>query len=282
MNEIITEKFGSYRYYEETLKRVKNVSVQRTFDVNGKYSIQIVWDTFIPGVEVIDGFNVYRSVDLKEWKKLNSTLITINNFLDSDAKLFIGQDYYYKVTFISNGIESSLEEAEPVTFLSSKNKVDGMNWRLYNTSLEHMRRLSLVLRHTGEEVIFGIRQFVGQKCRRCYDFVAKKATDSSCPVCFGTGIEQGYKGIEGRVHFEPATLTISRELEGFIPAYAFRCWTLSFPLLSSQDFIIRKRTGERYVINESTPIINQGLILMQTLRVDIMVREHPLYNIPVV
>jgi len=278
MAEIITDKLGSYRYIEETLKRVKNVKVQRTFDFDGKFSIQVIWDVIIPGVEVIDGFNVYRSVDLKEWIKLNKELLTINSFLDTDAKLFIGQDYYYKVTYVSNGVESSLDEAEATTFLFSKDKVDGMNWRLYNASLEHIRRISLVLRHTGEEVIFAIRQFVGQKCRKCYDFVAKKATDSNCPVCYGTGIESGYKAVEGRMHFEPATLTISRELEGFLPRYVFRCWTLSYPLLTTSDFIIRKRTCERYLIAETTPVINQGLILMQQVRAD-LVKEHPIYNI---
>jgi len=280
MAEIIVEPFGSYRYQEETLKRVKNIKVQRSFDLGGKFSILINWDTYIPGVDVIDGFNVYRSMDLKEWKKLNAELITINSFLDNDAKLFIGQDYYYKVTYVSNGVESSLGEAEAVTFLSSKDKVDGMNWRLYNTSLEQIRRLSIVLRMTGEEVVFLIRQFVGQKCRRCYDFTARKPTDENCSICFGTGIEQGYKKLEGRMHFEPATLTIRRDLEGFVPGYSFRCWTLNYPLLTSHDYIVRKRTAERFFIVETTPVINQGLILFQMMRVDLL-KEHPIYNLPV-
>lgn len=272
---------GSKRYIEETLIRVKNISLQRTFDIEGKYAVLITWDEKVEGVSNLQGFRVYRSVNGVDWNLLTALPIQVNYYLDTEFKHFKGQDYYYKVTYISSSGESSLEEAEMVSFDTQSKDVSGMNWRLYNASLEQIRRLNLILFHTGENVVCLIRQFIGPKCSRCYDYVSHKVRDERCPVCFGTGIENGYKMVSAKMHFEPAVLTITRGLEGFIPAYDFRCWLTTFPILNSHDFIIRKRTGERFIINENNKVINQGFLLMQQLRISLLNKDHPIYDVKV-
>ncbi len=281
MTELVNGSLGSKRYLEEVRKRVKGVYLQRSFSISGKYSILITWDGVEGETDEILGFNVYKSVDRVVWVKLNNSVIQVNQYLDENAVQFTGQEYYYRITYITAKGESDVNQADIVSFDEQKYKVDGMNWRLYNTSLEQIRRLWLVLRHTGEEVIFLIRQFIGKRCSRCYDYVSHQPRDPNCVVCYGTGIENGYRKFNSRIHLEPATLTITRGLEGFVPAYDFRCWTISYPLLSSQDFVIRKRTGERFAVNENNKVINQGLILMQILRINLLNKDHPIYRVEV-
>lgn len=280
MDKLIDSNLGSKRYIEETTKKVKNIALQRTFDIEGNYSVLLTWSDEVKGVSV-SGFNVYKSIDGREWVKLNDVPLQTNQFLDTDAKHTIGQEYYYKITYLADTGESSLDEADTITFDTQYVKVDGMNWRLYNVSLEMMRRFYLVLRHSGEEAIILLRQFVGKKCSSCYDYVSHQARDPGCKECYGTGISNGYKKFETRVFFEPATMTISRELEGFRPAYDFRCWTISYPILSSHDYIIRKRTGERFAVNENNKIIIQGLLIQQILRVYLLNKNHPIYKVEV-
>lgn len=272
---------GSNVYKNEVLLKVRNVSLQRAFDLSGKYSVLITWDEKVEGVPDLLGFNVYRSSDGVNWQRLNSDIIQTNNFLDTDYKHFKGQDFYYKVTYISINRESSLEEADIVSFDNQRRGVSGMNFRLFYASLEQIRRLNLVLFNTGEDVVCLLRQFIGKKCSRCYNYVLHKASDEYCPVCFGTGIENGYRKVEAKMHFEPAVMTITHGLEGFVPAYDFRAWFTSYPLLNSHDYVIRKRTGERFVVNENNKIINQGFLLMQVLRIALLNKNHPIYSVVV-
>jgi len=269
--------------YDAHIPKVRDVNVQRALSPQGKYAILISWNTIVPNVPDVQGFNIYRSVDSVNWNLVNSLPVQTNNYLDDSADLIFGQDYYYKVTFIDNNSqESALDDADIVSVLTQEYDVDGFNGRLLRVSIEQIRRLNLIWQNTGEKVWFVVRQYVGQKCPRCYDFNTHKARDPRCPVCFGTGIENGYKAVEGYLHIAPATAQYIRAPEGFIPNYVVVAYTGVYPLLTSNDFVIRTRTGERFFINSVDVIINQGFVLMQTVRMQVAEKGHAIYDWEVV
>lgn len=263
------------------MPKVKNVLVQRTFNYEGLYSALITWDCSVSGVPDIQGFNVYRSLDSKDFQLVGSNL-GICQYLDENIPLLQGEEYYYKITFIdNNGIESSLDEADAITFTHQLSTTNGFNTRLVNTSLEQIRRLAWLFKHVGEPVWFIIRQYVGKKCHRCYDFNSHKATDPNCPVCFGTGIEGGYKAVEGLMIVSPSDMRYLRDNDGFIVNNTLVVYLPFYPFLTSNDFIIRKRTGQRYLFNSVNQTIIEGFVVMQTARITLAEKGSKIYKLEV-
>ena len=107
----------------------------------------------------------------------------------------------------------------------------------------------------------------GKPCERCRDIMTEEATDTSCPICLGTGFENGYH-----------------------PAVPMQCWDLSLLTIQEmQDLNIKGSTVENAYIGARVigfPGLNRGDVwvnahtddrwLIKTIRTSAAMRGVPL------
>ena len=143
---------------------------------------------------------------------------------------------------------------------------------------------------TGEEVVLLKRMWSGKTCR-CYE-PNSEYPQARCPSCYGTGIVSGYEQYynprksSGRilVRFGPAAEDLKREEGGIENSIIFDCWTLSTPILTDSDILIRFNidgTEEwRYEILDVTRNkLLYGETARQTFKAQRIRKTSPMYQI---
>lgn len=177
-------------------------------------------------------------------------------------------------------------EINPISTGTERDEISGADMKFY---VEEIRRRNLaMLENDGEDFTLYIRRMLGQPCV-CQsnsivtngrvetngvldysdlgkDFDPTTETEEEvteaqdpeyqgtyrCLECFGTGISGGYfPGINIRVRYgEVPTRSLKFEEQGIEFVHDFNSWTLWHPKLKERDFILRKRSGERFLVTE--------------------------------
>lgn len=155
-------------------------------------------------------------------------------------------DSYYRIRLKVMG------GGEPEWYLSEPAASRGYWWskRDYLLSKEILRReLVRMKRGSGNIGYLLKRKTFGEKCPRCIDKATGKATDSQCPVCFGTGYNGGYYGpVVLWVEFGEERI-IKRVAEtGMVSEVSTTARCPAFPDIQSNDVWMNKHTGQIYRI----------------------------------
>lgn len=237
---------------------IENVCCFRTLDNYGKESIAISWNSVVSGVPDIIGFNVYRA-DLEDFVLVGSN-ITQGFYLDIEAKLFPGKNYYYKITYITPDGESSLSDA--IVYQLYNPKIDGLRQRLYWVLQNTIRRIHIGFELQGENVKFYIAKKVGPKCAVCWDTLSNRATNPRCEVCWGTGITGGYDVFERKIIVFDSAKTLPVTPFGIRITYTPRAVLGNFPVLADGD-LFKRQDGTLFMITDITPYYMQNFLIEQ-------------------
>ncbi len=259
----------------DVLPYKKLVRVERTLDTNGVFYQLITWEDVIPGIPDITGWNVYISTNRTNWTRLNEEPLT-TNFYRYRLTLQKGY-YYYKVTYISNSQgEESLDQVPPVTELDED--IDGFQDRLKWITLEHLRRLNLLLEMKGELCYLLIRKRYGQPCPHCFDGWSVASTKEDCPHCFGTGFEGGYNVFKGRFHIAAGDEKLAETEAGWNLTMNPRVWIVDYPIVREGDILVRRGDFQRYWIQSIGRQVQQSKLLMQLFSISLIEETHPIYG----
>jgi hypothetical protein len=258
--------------------KVQNVRCYRTLDENGVDRTVIAWDLIVPSVVNIKGFNIYR-MDLDKPKKIKS-LETQNFYLDNEAKIVPGKDYYYKVTYVQqDDTEGSLNDADKVNIYTDK--PSGFRERLYWVLQETVRRVNLGFINVGENVKIYIKKKVGTKCPKCYHPIARKSTDPRCSVCWGTGIIGGYDSYIGFSYVYDSANKLPETPYGNKLETIPRAAIANYPLLHDGD-TFKRQDNTGYIIGpDVTSYKLQNYLIEQIFGISHMDPGHPVYRIDI-
>lgn len=249
---------------------VDNVRVYRTLDESGKDAAVISWDLIVPDVPDVTGFNVYRAY-LSTYEEIASN-VSQNFYLDESVPRTPGQNWYYKVTYISTASgESSYEEATRVNLYTDA--PDGMRGRLYYALSETVRRVNFGLSTVGEDIKIFIRRRIGDTCPVCYDMYAGDGTLPDCTTCYGTGIEGGYDIYSGRGIFHPASQRVPMIPQGIRVDYLPRGVIANYPIIHDGDGV-KRQDGRAYLLSEVSPVIMQNFLIEQEFTITAVPEGH--------
>ncbi len=216
--------------------RVLSPHVQRTLDLNGKDAIQVSWLGVVPGVVDLKQFNIYQSLGGKDYQKIGDSVI--DSYEATDVTLIPSVDYWYKLTYVqSDNVESSLELATPISLYSYDE--DGVTIYDQMARAQYLRS-NWQLQNWGEEGKVWIRRFAGTRCPKCYDKEGGTSTDSRCPICYNTGWVDGYISFNQRIAVEMADQRYTHKQFGFELSQIPKVTVANFPILHSNDFIVRQ------------------------------------------
>jgi len=255
---------------------VKDVRVQRSLDNTGKNSILIYWNAYVPDEPDIAGFNIYRSVDLEEYEKLNSSPIVIDSYEDRMGTDILGVDYYYKVTYITDSTESSLDEAERKNIYSA-----GEQFQEVIQTLVHnvIGRTNYAFQLLGEDGKVYIKKFTGPRCPRCYGEIEGMHTDAKCEICFGTGRDGGYERLETRIAVTPFGQKFRETEFGFDQITGTKVYLSVYPKLHPFDIVCRQ-DNKRYIITDTQPCILKNMLIQQSADLIVLNLDHIAYKLP--
>lgn len=123
---------------------------------------------------------------------------------------------------------------------------DGVFVREPDVQTHMLQREELLLETTGEPMVLLRRKWTGIRCT-CH-MMRREHADKRCPVCFGTGFQNGYdqfispRRSDGRVlvRVNPANDDLKIEDKGGLtPDYIPGCWTIAYPGIKDRDVLIR-------------------------------------------
>ena len=123
---------------------------------------------------------------------------------------------------------------------------DGEFVRENDVRTHMLQREELLLETSGEPFVLMRRKWTGIRCI-CHT-LRREHADKRCPVCFGTGFQNGYEQFinprrpDGRilVRVNPAQDDLKIEDKGGLtPEYVPGAWTIAFPGIKDRDVLIR-------------------------------------------
>jgi hypothetical protein len=129
------------------------------------------------------------------------------------------------------------------------------------------------------------RKKFGQACPRCLDWDTKEITDSSCPICYGTGIVGGYYpgieywvtfggGLKRRLDFKQPSGVTSNPMEGGR--------VIMYPHIDTRDIWVDVRTDRRWLIDSYQVIASfRGLDLIAQAKLHLIQANDIAYGVPV-
>ncbi len=249
---------------------VQNIQVYRTLDVNGIEVINIEWSPIVPGVQDIISFKIYRGIGGKNFEFLAET--TQPFYQDTNAPIKPGAEYWYKITYLTNQGESSLEEAIPVSLWTMK--PESFNERTYWTLISQIRRQNLVFLNFGEKVKIFIKKRVGEKCNKCFDEYVRVPINPRCDVCFGTGYIGGYDKFETKLIISPTPELIREEDTGRVRLFQGRVFLPNYPPVHEEDILIMQDNTRKMISN----VIHwrfQLFLILQEVQITELAKGHP-------
>lgn len=255
---------------------VKNVYVYRTIDLSGRYSILVKWDAIVPNVPDVTGFNIYRTV-LDDDVKINKSVVTQNFYLDENAPVYPGQDWYYRVTVISaSSGESDYLTATKVNIYTHGG--EGLMGRIESVAREEIRRLAIGFNMQGETLTIFVKRVYGPTCPVCYNELSGRGADPNCKTCYGTGIEGGYDVYQTKGVVYETSKRIMESREGLRERYVPRGVIASYPILHDGDGL-RRTDGKAYILSEVSPQLIQNFLIEQQFTLAQIPEGHVLYRI---
>lgn len=122
----------------------------------------------------------------------------------------------------------------------------------------------------------------GPRCPDCWDPTLRESTREHCPICFGTGFEEGYwEPIRARGRREASTVQTQLSAHGETDVKYADFLLLDFPRLEYKDVIIDLRSGDRYEVQRMTPTELKGVTVHQKLTASLLGRNAIEYEVPV-
>jgi len=206
-------------------------------------------------------------------------------------------------------------ETNPLSFGTERDIITGGDMKFY---AEEIRRRGLaMLENDGEDFFLYIRRMFGQPCvclteeaggsgrtvpmstpfyeelKTQFDPAIPPETENveakdpeyqatyRCPECFGTGISGGYyPRIKIRIRYGNLPKRIIQlEEQGIEFSHNFNSWTLWHPRVKERDFLVRARSGERFLITEPAQTEWRGIPLHQEFNAVIAPRSAMIYSV---
>jgi hypothetical protein len=261
-------------------ERVLNVSAQRTLNEDGRYNVVVSWLGVVPGYPLLEKFNIYQSLGGKDFTKIGES--QIDSYEATNIEILAGVDYFHKVTFsykeTSTGpiIESDLEKSTKVSVYSWDR--DGMNIYDHLGRSQHLKDRWL-LQKWGENAVIYVRKFAGERCDECWDEEAEIPTKSNCPACFNTGYKDGYLKFNKKLSIEAADERIGQHNWGQEVTFAPKILMDNFPIIHSQDIVVRE-DNRRYLLTNVSPIRLRNMLIQQTSMLLEAQPDHVAYLLP--
>lgn len=170
-----------------------------------------------------------------------------------DARVF------YRLTTVAFDSSSGQLIETPLDWANETNsfEIEKLDW----IWREAIRRNQWILDQGGERVKLFIKKFNGSPCGCMND--TYRQPDSSCLLCYGTGIIGGYEGpYDIVIAPDDADRNIKQTNRGRSRDWSYETWTGPSPLVSQRDFIV-KLNGDRFGIGPVRIPSNRGMLLQQ-------------------
>jgi len=230
-------------------------------------SLLVSWGA--PSVTVLK-YKVYRALSMSGTYTLIKDDVHVLFYKDTTAYQWQRTDYWYKVSAVDADGEGPLSDPV-VNFAFAKNSSSGMTRLGDAGSMNHarimyeiVRRNELLLRRGGEWVDVWIRKTAGEWCTSCYVPERDQPSYATCPVCFGTGFTGGYeKYADVLMKVEPYKDQRQLVKIGNKWMATPRSWVTTFPLLRTDDVVVRKFNNRRYIVNGVDIKLSRGIVTRQ-------------------
>ena len=138
------------------------------------------------------------------------------------------------------------------------------------------REYMLLSKFVGAKSFLFRKKTYGLRCHRCWNRELEKVMDDHCEVCYGTSFEGGYYDpIPIFVQYDPISTGKQKTYIGNIEPSTVGGWTISMPVIASDDVIIRSQTWSTFkVINVGgtelqTTVVRQMLSLSHLSKGDV-------------
>lgn len=260
-------------------------SVSRPTEDRNIHDVLVVYWSPKPFVQnsYPSGWNVYRGTNpamtpaSPDVTKLNSAPITTPMWIDETAETRVSDQIYYVVTELrGDGSETPIDR--PVTlnqWFGGEDREMLSPIRIYR---EMRRRKGLLLGRTAEITDLLIRKRAGSRCGACFLAQYESVLKSDCGTCFGTGWERGYELLRSvRCRVSTIQETLKLQPAGFVFDSRPRGWLVDFPILRNGDVVVR-RNGERYEVDQTEPVIHQGVLTEQNFALTALPQLHPIFS----
>lgn len=245
--------------------------------------ITITWDKVFNPDETISSYsiyitsiqyNVYRGTSINGiFYKLNNSPLNTNRYDDNTIGLNPNTTYWYKISTIANFSDGSFSESalsEPVRYeVKNENK-----W--FNKMNE---RNMWILKNTGVLMDLYIRKTTGERCSNCYDDVRGQASNSSCPICYGTSFVGGYDpAFQLYVRQKPVNQQLNLTSQGYTLNSNPGAWTISSVHIHNRDLLINPE-GRIFSVTGSSITHAAGYYFHQELQMKEIDPLDPKYSI---
>ena len=194
-------------------------------------------------------FNVYFSpTEAGPFEKLNLTPITGTFFADTTtqeySKFERGWYIVEAILLDNNGMQL---RSKPATW--DYTQTDWVKLR----SIEIQRREYILLeRFVGVKSYLFRRKTYGKRCTSCWNSTIEQVTNDHCPVCIGTSFEGGYfDPVSLRVQYETTPSEKTRVYYGKLESNQIGGWTISMPVVNSDDIIVREGDWAMYRVDRA-------------------------------
>jgi len=128
------------------------------------------------------------------------------------------------------------------------------------------------------------RRLWGEPCT-CVNPITGQIENSTCPICYGTGIEGGYyEAFEFWVTMNPSQRIVKLDsTQGMQTSIIETVRALAYPAAASNDVWVHANTGQRYIVlgDIVAAARHRGIDLVMNLRLEERSRSESLYDIPV-
>jgi len=144
------------------------------------------------------------------------------------------------------------------------------------------RDLAVGFKFNGTSAYILKRKHWGVRCRKCFDVLTKKVTNSKCPVCFGTGFEGGYETpvlITGR--FTAPNSNTDMTPQGLSDTTKMRFICADYPDIDPLDVIVDKYRNHRFIVQQQSETELRRNTIHQSMVISFLSTDSAEYQIPV-
>lgn len=238
-------------------------SAEITFKLERAGAPEGPFDFVIEGLKGFHFFDKFRDVPAPPAGATRENL----NYLS------ITRSYYYRVTATAgNG-----DVAQHVIDL--QNTLSPRRARLQRKML---RDLSIGFKFNGTDTYVLKRKHWGLRCRKCFDVLTKKVTNSKCLVCYGVGIEGGFENpvlIRGRFCAPNSNTDLTPQGLSDVTKVRFLC--SDYPNVDPLDILVDKKQNQRFIVQQQAQTELQRNTVHQSLVVSQLAQDSIEYRIPV-
>ena len=255
------------------------------------YKVLVSWPTIVGAI----GYNVYGSPHVLRANKLNDTLLTTNQYVVDLPIVPNDTQWFFWVFWVDNQGHETLIQEDPATLLSQENPfaeehnplTEMSDYYLPNEMMQYYAseirtRHKAILENDGEDFTVYIKRWTGLPCVCVPGNETALGSDPDlnmdsdydgahrCDKCFGTGILGGYfPALSIKVRYgELPSRIIQIEPKGISLGHNFNSWTLWVPILHDFDLLVRKRTGERFLVKTPKMSMWRGVPLHQVFNAE--------------